>query len=114
MQRLGIEDLADRCYRELSGGQQQRVFLARSLCAARKMIVLDEPVSGLDPRVTAQMYDIIERVNQNEKITVIMVSHDVRAAIRYSSHILHIGHNNTFFGTVNEYMKSEIGQRFLL
>lgn len=114
MEKLEITDLADRCYRELSGGQQQRVFLARALCAAEKMIVLDEPVTGLDPKVTANMYEIISEINKKEGITVIMVSHDVRAAIRYSSHILHVGHDETFFGTVNEYMKSETGQKFLL
>ncbi len=114
MERLGISELAKRSYRELSGGQQQRVFLARALCAARKMIVLDEPVSGLDTRVTSQMYEIINKINKEDRITVIMVSHDVRSAIRYASHILHIGHDNTFFGTKEEYMKSEIGQRFML
>ena len=114
MERLGISDLANRCYRELSGGQQQRVFLARALCAATKMIVLDEPVTGLDPRVTAEMYGLISEINKDKDITVIMVSHDVRAAIRYSSHILHVGHSESFYGTVNEYIKSEIGQRFML
>lgn len=114
MERLGISDLAKRCYRELSGGQQQRVFLARALCAATKMIVLDEPVTGLDPRVTAEMYGLISEINKDKDITVIMVSHDVRAAIRYSSHILHVGHSESFYGTVNEYIKSEIGQRFML
>ena len=114
MERLGISDLAKRCYRELSGGQQQRVFLARALCAATKMIVLDEPVTGLDPRVTAEMYELISEINKDKDITVIMVSHDVRAAIRYSSHILHVGHSESFYGTVNEYIKSETGQRFML
>lgn len=114
MERLGISDLAKRSYSELSGGQQQRVFLARALCAARKMIVLDEPVSGLDAMVTEQMYEIIEKLNREKKMTVIMVLHDVRAALRYASHILHVGHDSTFFGTKNEYIKSEIGQRFML
>ena len=88
--------------------------MARALCAAEKMIVLDEPVTGLDPKVTAKMYDIISEINKKEGITVIMVSHDVRAAMRYSSHILHVGHDETFFGTVEEYMRSETGQKFLL
>ena len=114
LERLGIYDLKKQSYRELSGGQQQRVFLARALCAASKMIVLDEPANGLDPKVTSQMYDIIKEINERDKITVIMVSHDVRAAIRYSTHILHVGHDSTFFGTRDEYIKSEIGQRFLL
>ena len=114
MKLMGIENLCGSCYRELSGGQQQRVFLARALCAAKKMIVLDEPVSGLDPKVTSEMYDVISDLNKKEKVTVIMVSHDVRAAIKYSSHILHIGHNDVFFGTVSEYFNSEIGQKFML
>lgn len=114
MKRLEIDELSERCYRELSGGQQQRVFLARSLCAAEKMIILDEPVTGLDPRVTAEMYEIISEINKKDKITVIMVSHDVRAAVKYSSHILHIGHSDSFYGTVSEYFNSEIGQRFML
>lgn len=114
MSKLGLDEIKKACYRELSGGQQQRVFLARALCATEKMIVLDEPVTGLDPKVTAQLYETIEKLNRENNITVIMVSHDVRAAIRYSSHILHIGINGTFFGSRDEYMKSEIGQKFLL
>lgn len=114
MRKLEIADLAKKSYRELSGGQQQRVFLARALCAAKKMIVLDEPATGLDPRVTKQMYDLIQKINKEDNITVIMVSHDVRSAIRYSSHILHIGHDNTFFGTTDEYLTSETAQKFLL
>lgn len=114
MKKMGIEALSGKCYRELSGGQQQRVFLARALCAAQKMIILDEPVSGLDPKVTSEMYDVISTLNKKEKITVIMISHDVRAAIKYSSHILHIGHDSVFFGTVSEYFNSDIGQKFML
>lgn len=114
MKQLDITDIKERCYRELSGGQQQRVFLARALLAASKMIFLDEPATGLDPRVSERMYEIISEINQKDKITVVMVSHDIRAAIKYSTHILHIGHDGNFFGTKNEYIKSEIGQKFLL
>lgn len=111
MNRMGIADLADRCYRELSGGQQQRVLLARALCATRKVLLLDEPVAGLDPMVTAQMYDLIKELNQ-EGITIIMISHDVVAAVRFASHILHIG-DKVFFGTREEYLSSEVGKVFL-
>lgn len=114
MRMMGIENLSGHCWRELSGGQQQRVFLARALCAAQKMIVLDEPVSGLDPKVTAEMYSVISKLNKDKKITVIMVSHDVRAAIKYASHILHIGHDDVFFGTVSGYFNSPVGQKFML
>ncbi len=112
MQRLGIIEFADHCYRELSGGQQQRVLLARALCATRKVLLLDEPVSGLDPKVTAEMYDLIESLNK-EGITVIMISHDIGAAIKYASHVLHIG-SRVFFGTKEEYLKSEEGKYFVM
>ena len=88
MEKMQILDLAKRCYRELSGGQQQRVLLARALCATRKMLFLDEPVSGLDPETTREMYRLIERLNREEQITVIMISHDIEAAQTYASHIL--------------------------
>ena len=112
MKRMGIENLADTCYRELSGGQQQRVLLARALCATRKILLLDEPVSGLDPRVTAEMYELIEKLNREKKITVIMISHDIGAALRYASHVLHIG-DHVFFGTRAAYQESGIGAYFV-
>ena len=112
MERLGILNLSKHCYRELSGGQQQRVLLARALCATRKILLLDEPVSGLDPKVTADMYTLIKNLN-NDGITIIMVSHDISAALKYASHILHIG-GNVFFGTKEEYLSSDIGKFFLI
>ncbi len=112
MERMGIAALASRCYRELSGGQQQRVLLARALCAAQKVLLLDEPVSGLDPKVTAEMYDLISGLNK-EGVTIIMISHDISAAARYASHILHIG-ETVFFGTRKEYLDSEAGRVFLM
>lgn len=111
MEKMQITPLARRCYRELSGGQQQRVLLARALCAAEKILLLDEPVSGLDPRVTAQMYALIESLNRQDGITVIMVSHDIAAALRYATHILHIG-RTTFFGTTAQYLQSPQGKQF--
>ena len=112
MERMGIKSFEKRCYRELSGGQQQRVLLARALCSTQKILLLDEPVSGLDPMVTAEMYDLIESLNK-EGITTIMISHDITAAIHYASHILHIG-KKTFFGTKDDYIKSDIGKLFIL
>ena len=109
--RMGLEPFTDRCYRELSGGQQQRVLLARALCATRKILLLDEPVSGLDPKVTNDMYALIEHLNKDEGVTIIMVSHDVHAAVRYASHILHIG-NTVFFGTKEKYLTSREGRMF--
>ncbi len=112
IERMGLAALAKRCYRELSGGQQQRVLLARALCATRKMLLLDEPVSGLDPKVTAEMYDLIESLNKNDGITVVMISHDIGAAVKYAGQILHIGHD-VFFGTKDEYVKSVPSRTFL-
>ena len=112
MERMGISSLSSRSYRDLSGGQQQRVLLARALCATGKVLLLDEPVAGLDPMVTVEMYDLIEQLNK-EGITVIMISHDVAAALRYASHILHIG-DTVFFGTKEEYLKSDAGSFFLM
>ena len=111
MERMGITDLAKRCYRDLSGGQQQRVLLARALCATRKVLLLDEPVAGLDPKVTTEMYNLISELNK-EGITIIMISHDIAAAVKYASHILHIG-DTVFFGTKDEYLASDAGKLFL-
>ena len=87
------------------------MLLARALCATEKLLLLDEPVSGLDPKVTAQMYALIESLNRKEGITVIMVSHDIEAALRYAAHILHIG-STTFFGTTAQYLQSPQGRLF--
>lgn len=112
MKKLGIESLASRCYRELSGGQQQRVLLARALCSTGEMILLDEPVAGLDPKVTLEMYELISKLNREDGITVVMVSHDIAAAVGYASHILHINATHHFFGTVDEYKQSRESLRF--
>lgn len=111
IEKMKIGHLASRCYRELSGGQQQRVLLARALCATRKVLLLDEPVSGLDPKVTAEMYQLIAELNRQDGITIIMISHDIAAAVRYASHILHIG-QTVFVGTKEEYLQSDIGSSF--
>ena len=103
MEKMQVAPLAKRCYRTLSGGQQQRVLLARALCATRKMLLLDEPVSGLDPKVTVELYALIQKLNYEDGITVVMISHDLNAALQYASHILHIG-DTVFFGTKAAYL----------
>ena len=109
--KMGIDALTRRCYRELSGGQQQRVLLARALCSTQKILLLDEPVSGLDPKVTAEMYELIDTLNKRDGITVIMISHDLDAAVRYATHILHIG-SDVFFGSKEEYLQSDAAYAF--
>ncbi len=111
IERMGMTAYAGRCYRELSGGQQQRVLLARALCATQKILLLDEPVAGLDPKVTAEMYELIDSLHQ-EGITIIMISHDIKAALCYADHILHIG-RRIFFGTKEDYQNSDFGRLFL-
>lgn len=112
IKRLGIEHLQKRSYRELSGGQQQRVLLARALCASKKLLLLDEPVTGLDPIVTEEMYRLIDELNKKEKITIIMVSHDIVSSVKYATHILHLNHKDGFFGTTEDYINSPVGKYF--
>ena len=111
IEKMGLKGFEKRCYRELSGGQQQRVLLARALCATRKLLLLDEPVSGLDPKVTLEMYDLISKLNRDDGVTIIMISHDINAALKYATHVLHVSHD-VFFGTREEYMNSEYIKRF--
>lgn len=112
MERLGIAPLKNQSFQELSGGQKQRVLLARALCAAEKMILLDEPAAGLDPVVTEELYGFIGSVNQNDGVTVIMVSHDLRAAYRYASHILFVSNRQLFFGKKEEFLKTAEAKQY--
>jgi zinc transport system ATP-binding protein len=119
MLRLGIGDLRERCFRELSGGQQRRVLLARALCASRRLLVLDEPAAGLDPLVTAGVYDLLAKLNREMGVTVVMVSHDIESAVKYAHKILHLKKSRAggvnfpaFFGSAAEYMASDTGREF--
>lgn len=113
MEMLNIAGLAKRSFMELSGGQKQRVLLARALCAADKVLLLDEPVAGLDPLISREMYDIIDELNRKNRLTVIMISHDIDAAMRYATRILHLSQGKYFFGTLEEYRASEFSHGFL-
>jgi zinc transport system ATP-binding protein len=113
LSELDIGSLKSKCYRELSGGQQQRVLLARALMATKKLLILDEPVAGLDPISTNEFYQLIETINTNMNITIIMVSHDVGVATKYASHILHLKAKQLFFGKTTDYIKTDIGRAFL-
>ena len=103
MEKLEIKNLSKKCYHDLSGGQQQRVLLARAVCASQKLLILDEPVSGLDVSAAREMYDIIDMLNR-EGMTVIMITHDIERVIKSKGHVLHLGKSHAlFFGTCNEY-----------
>lgn len=112
MQDLHIDTIRKKSYRELSGGQQQRVLLARALCAADELLLLDEPVTGLDPLVTTEMYETIRELNRSRGLTVIMISHDIATAAAHADKILHLDAGVEFFGTAAEYLQSDVGRRF--
>lgn len=113
MERLGIAGLRGKCYRELSGGQQQRALIARALCATDRMLILDEPITGLDPAAIQEFYQLIRRLNRDENITIVMVSHDIRNVINHADHILHMQQKVLFYGTAEEYLGSRAGEEFL-
>ena len=108
-----ITNLKKTCYGELSGGQQQRVLLARALCAMSNVLILDEPVTGLDPTATKEMYELIKELNVKDNVTIIMVTHDIENAVNYANKILHLGRKKYFYGTVEEYEKSNTSDAFL-
>ncbi len=113
MERFRISDLKNKCYRELSGGQQQRVLLARAMCATDGVLILDEPVTGLDPSASTELYETIKALNEKENVTVVMVTHDIENAMDYATHILHLKQDSYFFGTTKEYRKSNVSNMFL-
>lgn len=113
IEKLGIENLSKISYRDLSGGQQQRVLLARALCATEKLLLLDEPVSGLDPVVTSELYQLIEKLNKEHGVTIIMISHDILSSIRYANVILHMDTSSRFFGSVKEYKETSVFKRMI-
>lgn len=111
MEKLGISNLKNVCCRNLSGGQQQRMFLARALCAAEDMLLLDEPVTGLDPVASIEMYEIIKELHK-KGTTIIMISHDIGHALKNATHILHLSESDYFFGSSDEYLKSDLLKSF--
>ena len=113
MEKFAVQDLAKKRFQDLSGGQKQRVLLARALCATRKMLLLDEPVTGLDPVAQADLYRRIADLNHEEGVTIFMISHDIDAALRYGSHILHMGQTPLFCGEKDAYFESAPGKAFL-
>ena len=113
MEKLGIAGLSRKCYRELSGGQQQRVLIARALCATKKLLILDEPTTGLDPSAIQELYALIRKLNREDKVTILMVSHDVQNVVHQANKILHLQQRVLFYGSVKDYVKSRAGLEFL-
>ncbi len=102
---MGIEDLAGKNFKNLSGGQQQKVLMARALCISGDAMLLDEPVTGLDPNATDDLYEMVKKLHK-KGIAIIMVSHDRNAITRDSDHIMYIG-DTFFYGTNKEFIASE-------
>ena len=113
METMKISDIRHKSFNELSGGQQQRVLLARALCATDRLLLLDEPTAGLDPFVTEDMYRLIEHLNSEHGVTVIMVTHDIKSAVKYANKILCMEHDGDFFGTTQEYLDTPAANRIL-
>ena len=113
LERLGIADLKKSCFRDLSGGQKQRALIARALCATDKLLILDEPITGLDPSATQDFYNIIRKLNREEQVAILMVSHDMANIVRQAGKILHLQQKALFWGTVQDYLKSGIGNQCL-
>ena len=113
LERLGIADLKKSCFRDLSGGQKQRALIARALCATDKLLILDEPITGLDPSAIQDFYNIIRKLNREEQVAILMVSHDMANIVRQAVKILHLQQKALFWGTVQDYLKSGIGNQFL-
>lgn len=113
MEKLGIMPLKNHCYRELSGGQQQRVLIARALCATNRLLILDEPITGLDPSAIQEFYGIIRKLNREEDVAVLMVSHDIRNIVTQANKILHLRQQVLFYGDAQEYPNSAVGRQFL-
>lgn len=107
MKLLNIENIAEKSFSELSGGQQQKVLLCRALCAAKKVLLLDEPVTSLDETAAEEMYAIIKGLNESG-LAIIMISHDVTRAVSDAKHVLSLSDNGFFFGEKQEYAKGEI------
>jgi zinc transport system ATP-binding protein len=112
MRRLGIEELWGKSFGELSGGQRQRVLLARALCSAESLLVMDEPVSGLDPSAARDFYDMTDALHKSGGMSIVMVSHDVSRALESATHVLHLDGRQEFFGTKAEYLKSGFSKNF--
>ena len=112
LERLGMDGCRKASFQELSGGQQQRVLLCRALMATEKLIFLDEPVTGLDPKTSSELYSIVDSLNRSG-ITIMMVTHDIHPALNDARTILHLSHNGYFFGPKEKYFQSPMGRVFM-
>ena len=112
---FGMADYVRASFGSLSGGQKQRVLLARAMCATDKLLLLDEPTTGLDPVATEELYELLKRLNREKKTTILMVSHDLNKAVSDAGLILHVNKRSGcgYFGPADKYLDSEAARHFL-
>lgn len=102
---LGISNLKDKNFCDLSGGQRQKVLLARSLCASKKLLILDEPSNNLDSKSKKELYKNIVDLNKNKGMTIIMITHDLDHDNLIGNKILSLRENDIFFGSTEEFVR---------
>lgn len=105
MKLLGVANLKDKPFRVLSGGQQQRILLARALCATDRLLILDEPFTGLDYHAAKSLYDLLEKINKQLNVTIIVVSHFMEDILAYSTKVVHLSKEEVFCGTPEQYVQ---------
>lgn len=104
---LGAADLAARRMGELSGGQRQRVLLARALCSAERLLILDEPLRGLDAVAAEELLCLIHRIGEERNVSVIFINPPTPRGT-----VLHLAGKPVFYGTAEAYASSLPGQYF--
>ena len=112
MKLLQISSLKNKSFSELSGGQQQRALIARALCATNKVLFLDEPFTALDGYGALKLYGILKKLNRDEHVTIVVISHDVDTILRYASHVIHVDETIVFDGTKEEYLESSFMKEY--
>ncbi|MBQ4354189.1 MAG: ATP-binding cassette domain-containing protein [Clostridia bacterium] len=108
LERVGLADFAKRRFGDLSGGQRQRVLLARALCSAKKLLILDEPMHGLDAYAKDEIFHEIVKINESG-IAVMLI--DANAV---DGTVLHLSDRQLFCGSVTDYIRSVPGQFYFM
>jgi zinc transport system ATP-binding protein len=103
LELVDMEDFASHNIGELSGGQQQRVFIARAIVSDPELLILDEPTVGIDTKRVASFYKLLDRLNKEQQITLIIVTHDLSGITERVSHVVSLNRHVHFYGTSSEF-----------
>lgn len=101
--QVGMSDFAYRNIGDLSGGQQQRVFIARALVSEPDLLILDEPTVGIDFKNVERFYELLHKLNTEQNITLLLVTHDTGAMTNYATNIVCLNQTMHFHGRSEEY-----------